>query len=838
MRRRRLPKSLTYSALVLVAMGCSSSGGSGCGCGETPLATDMDEAEKIYDGMLLQVTPEGLNYVEANFTPIVESFMAGGLAFDMPAGGNMSCPTFGCNSQQVICEGGSPCPITADIHDIALSTVAADRLHLSANLDVTAPNIPLGICQNLFVCAEINFDLAITVTNKPISADVVLGVDPLMKVTTFDLENLDVSLSCNDFRVEGGLLCDMADWGFIRDLIAGFANGMLQDQINGQVQGTIDDMTCMPCDYFTAGCATGVGGGATCDGSTGWCMNPTTSSCVRSPMGMVGNLDVGQLLGALTGGASAPIDVFVAPGQEAQPVADPYVRVNGAPLDLRVITGSYAQPHACVPDASSLPATDPPPRIDFPIEATNAGVNSFHAGVGVSDRFLDKFLYDLYRGGGLCLNIGSDTLDLISAGLFKTFLPSLDSLTEGRNAPMFIGLRPKDRPTVDIGAGTWHDENGVKVIDEPLLTVNLPDLHLDFYAQIEERMVRLFTLKMDLALPLALEFTAQNELVPILGDLGSLVTNIQAMNSEILAEDPAVLEDLIPAIIGLIEPMLADALGPIALPDLQGFGLDVKKIGGMVARPSEPGHFEHMGILADLLFNPATPAPFVVETGVTVLDVRTPLEEAMRPVVGVPLPRPEVRLALSGHDARKGSPGLEWQYRIDGGFWSPFSTARQITVRARQLLLPGRHRIEVRARALDDYHTLDPTPAAAEVIIDWAAPTARLLVEPESGVVRVEARDDVTPAGRLEYAFARDGGAFTSFGPEAETTLGVDDRSLEARVRDEAGNVKTLVWQSSIPELRSALQPAGGCESARGPTGLGLSLLLAGLALLGLRRRR
>ena len=60
-----------------------------------------------------------------------------------------------------------------------------------------------------------------------------------------------------------------------------------------------------------------------------------------------------------------------------------------------------------------------------------------------------------------------------------------------------------------------------------LLTLALHELSLDFYAFVAERWMRLFTLTVDIDLPLGLDVTPDNRLVPIVGDLSGAIANIR-----------------------------------------------------------------------------------------------------------------------------------------------------------------------------------------------------------------------------------------------------------------------------------------------------------------------
>jgi hypothetical protein len=60
----------------------------------------------------------------------------------------------------------------------------------------------------------------------------------------------------------------------------------------------------------------------------------------------------------------------------------------------------------------------------------------------------------------------------------------------------------------------------------------------------------------------------------------------------------------------------------------------------------------------------------------------------------------------------------EYSYRVNGGFWRPFSPNPRLVVHDPALLLVGKHTIEVRARTPGNYRTLDPTPARVDVVIE------------------------------------------------------------------------------------------------------------------------
>ena len=68
-----------------------------------------------------------------------------------------------------------------------------------------------------------------------------------------------------------------------------------------------------------------------------------------------------------------------------------------------------------------------------------------------------------------------------------------------------------------MGEGTYDPVTKKPI--KPLLLVTLPDLSIDFYAMIDDRQVRLFTLTADISLPLSLIFEGCDKVTPALGDL-------------------------------------------------------------------------------------------------------------------------------------------------------------------------------------------------------------------------------------------------------------------------------------------------------------------------------
>src|SRR5699024_9429019 len=135
----------------------------------------------------------------------------------------------------------------------------------------------------------------------------------------------------------------------------------------------------------------------------------------------------------------------------------------------------------------------------------------FHLGAGISMSGLNRVLWSAYSSGLLCLSISgeADGLEMLSTSLVSLFVQSLGNLTYGEDQPLMIQLRPQYPPEVD-----FKEDQG----QGAELDVIIPELHLDFYTIVDQRYMRIFTLQVDVKLPLGLH-VANNTLDIAIGDL-------------------------------------------------------------------------------------------------------------------------------------------------------------------------------------------------------------------------------------------------------------------------------------------------------------------------------
>ncbi|HOX45563.1 MAG TPA: hypothetical protein PK668_18335 [Myxococcota bacterium] len=750
-------RPIAAAALLLGSLAC---GGTQCDCVQ-PLGGPVPAEEQVLDAVQLRLTPQAFDFLEQNLPGLLASMLPGGLAFPVPPM-HQEFDAWIFSLSLDICEAG--CELQADIAGATLARVEPDRLHLTALANLTGL-LTLG--------GDVECKVPIAIQQKPVEADVILRVDPRDGLLSFGVQGLTVAITDEDYELECyGML------GALVESLKGFLTQMMNEQISGQLDsalgGMLDQATCLACGFYTGGCP----GGSACDGE--YCLDGA-DVCLTNPLGLAGSLDVGALLASVVPGLSAELEVFLAAGQQAEPAVDPLVVADG--LELRMIGAFDAERNRCVPepDPAELPPVAPAPRLPFAADNLVPGsAVPFMLGVGVSDAFLDRALLKAYLGGALCLSLDSGLSDMLSSGTLAMLMGSLDTLTRGQNAPVRIALRPQGVPGLIVGLGTFTVDNlGNKIIDDPLLTIELPDVALDFYVRVDERWARVVTLTQDLRLLLGMDFLPDNRVLPVFDANSIEIGEVVASNYELLAEDPAALEQLLPTLLGLALPMLTESLGVIDIPEIQGFLLEILAVRGELAKLDGSAGFEHLALYANLgLVSAPPPAPR--ETRAWVREVRTPAWSAMSIHAPGGPAYPEVALDVG---ADRAGPA-EYSWRLDGGGWSVFQPGPRLVVRSPVLALRGEHRIEVRARTAGAYRSLDPSPALVRVDI---APPRDLPVAADR------------PAGPSLDRLGQPGG--------------------ELRVGEDAA---------------APGEPQAGC--ATGP-GSGLALGLLALALLGLRRR-
>lgn len=853
---------------VLLAIGCSGGvdpsgcgggcGGDGGGCAPIPGGF---QGPKTNNAITAKFSANGFRFIEDNLATIVQQFAGQSLTFDIPCT-EASSGVFVCDlNKNGRCDAGdethpsrvnnNACRANAEIRQVGIVPKAAANgtVDVEVTVRVYMKTGEIAMIADAFITdIECRMDFDAARGPRPlIPVDVTLNmkIDPVWgHVLAIDMSGLDLvdSIDSEDLRVRGNFLCDIANVNFIKDLVLDFAKGPIDDML----VDVLDSVRCRACgEPGPDQCPTAGVLASVCDQESNLCYtNRERRECPPAILGMETRFDAASMLADFGARAGSLIDLYaVAGGRNPDGLAA--VKEDNGGLVIGIMGGSDApMPSACVPMAQWFPRGDPS-VIDYDGEAAAGGFPDYKVGIGVSDTFMDKALFDAYSSGAICLEVGGETIDLLTSGLFSTFLPSLGVLTDGADVPLLIAIRPRTAPDIVIGKGTTKTTPDGKVVpDDPLITVKMDSLQLDFYAFLEERYTRLFSLTSDVRLPLALEFNpTTNTVTPALGSLDTLLTNVVASNSKMLSENPQDLADLIGSLIGMIQPLLGDALSPIELPEMEGFKLIIPAGGarGVNKFPVGDG-YEHLVLYADLEM-----APPVTTQMISTVQSRARLVESFVPSKAE-LFGAERRDAVAVIDVealsatRTDLQGYEHSWRLNGGLWSPWHRNSRIEVRSPVLRLQGRHLIEVRSREIDQPATTSLTPAAIPFAVDYEPPTVRLEYDREADRVVTVATDRVTDDEKLTYAYRVAGGHWSSFGPKSEfrlVQLG-DEPSLEVKVRDPAGNEAWAVYGTGGDQVawRPGATSASATEASSGGCAQTVPSMAALLGLVAVLRRR
>ena len=101
--------------------------------------------------------------------------------------------------------------------------------------------------------------------------------------------------------------------------------------------------------------------------------------------------------------------------------------------------------------------------------------------LGVHDSFLNAAAFGAWEAGALCLDVGTETSDLLNSGTFSILIRSLSDLTHGDNVPVRLSIRPQNPPVIQLGQGTFNADG---TIADPLMKVTLEDFAIELYVLI------------------------------------------------------------------------------------------------------------------------------------------------------------------------------------------------------------------------------------------------------------------------------------------------------------------------------------------------------------------
>lgn len=710
----RSGKRAPWLVLVAVFAACGGMGGGGCGggCGgfqQLPQGTYM--GPKLDSAGAIRVSGQGFAYLnsDAGVATVLSVIAPGGALrvgipcsvqtstlFGIPAlqlviadEGSLLCTSEACGQMDGRCTAlDEEREIVININSLRFAPKSPDIIEARIGATVQTGLIHISSVNRnacLFsgpIKCSVDFD---TARAQPafteLGLNIKLAIDTRWdRLLSLEVQDVDGTTTCtggaspptcidgNDIvlaRPPGTncSLCTITNVGPVKNLLIGQLANSLQKQLNK----ALAEVNCAKCTNGMCPMSTQMGVTAMCvpeDGGPGTCAESGTGKCVPGLIGVEGRLDVSAALpqGLVPRGSEIELS-FGAGGLVASSPQGTTIGLRGGVREV--------QPSACV-----APKTRPAPvMLPLPDFDQNAPATGYDLAFSLSQQVMSDALYRVQQSGALCLELGNETVAQLESGVLAALLPSLDKFTEGKSVPLRVIIRPVNPPTMVVGEGTI-DMNG-QIVD-PLLLLDWPGLEIDVYALIEDRQTRLFTVQTDLKLPFGLDVQGCDRLRPVVGNLMGAVQRPKVINSDLLAENTAALEALVPQILSLAERQLAMGFPTFQLPDLQGFAFKIQLLRARgVGQITGTSTYNHLGIYAKLY--PRTemcPVPLQAEEAALWLSSR---EDTTARVMGLGT--------------------QEVSFRVDEGFWSTWQPADafgQAIVQHPLLKLKGRHVVEVR----------------------------------------------------------------------------------------------------------------------------------------------
>lgn len=854
-------RQLVGVLLLLLVTSCS---GGACG-GLTPLPGGFPVEQSIENAAAVRVSRPGLDFLEQSLPSIAAGLL------DSPDGTFViGVPESSFAVEDAFLKfdaNGKFCPGGPDAKSVPpRCTAIIDVSKIGFQIDAVKPNLvvvrglvplklddtPVKLDDPVSLTVHVGYGEGgrcegetpiVGVKELPVKVSIPIVAEATSPRTGFsklDVDNAVIDLDAirsDDVRICGscaGLnVCNsILNWGFLKDRIV----GALRGGIEGQIKSVLRNQLCTkPNASLVPSCPTGTSP----DEAKKFCVfDAAKERCVPLLLGTASHAELGGLLRGISPGSAGGLDFGLAAFGQMNPAPGLGADANGDTtngITLGMVGGALPQPpSACVPQTPvELPSGIPVPDELAPKVADATGTP--HVGLALAGRFLDYTLGSVYNSGLLCLNVSTLQFDTLKTGLLAFLIPTIKTLTfEQTDAAAAIVTRPQAPPFVAIGGGT-------DPVTDPLLTVTVPKLALDFYVWSFGRFVRLFTFTGDLTVPVTLQTgkSANHPSGGIVVALGEMkVANGETSNTDTLVlDDPKILASAVSAVVGTISKQLVGrGLAPIDVSGvLSGFGLrlDVDAIKKLTKNTDD-----FVGVFATLS-KPVTTqmAHRTSHTRAKLLDKRV-FRDAMSASTYERSKLPELDLDLSSSLDGDGV-AIEYAWWIDDGTRSPWSKAAPVQIKDDQLFLQGRHVLHVSSRIAGEPSTEDVSPADVPYVVDALAPSVKL--EASADGLRVVAWDLVSDRDALVVRYRQNDEAPSDWQPLrglGPLALG-DARSIEVEVRDEEGNVGTV--RQALRGNGDPTLSAGGCgcstpgTSEVAPSGIAV----AGLAIaLGVLRRR
>ena len=278
---------------------------------------------------------------------------------------------------------------------------------------------------------------------------------------------------------------------------------------------------------------------------------------------------------------------------------DVLVTSDGMRMTLggQFVTDGFPDPCIAPYDAGGSIVTIPPNPPLYPLINNTFTPIDRHFGAMVNDDFLNQALYEVWRGGLLCQAITADTspvdlpipldsslLDLLAGGQFTEFF------TEP--TPLILATRPQAPPIARTIPRGGSNPN--------LAVIEVADLGIDLYAELDGRMARFAGLDMQAQAELGADFNEATGEIGIVIDFDPATITTEVIFNDLKPEASAQIATGFTSIIDTVAgPLLNDLLAPItfAIPSFEGIGVLGVEISG--AGPIEDwlGLFGNVGLV-------------------------------------------------------------------------------------------------------------------------------------------------------------------------------------------------------------------------------------------------
>lgn len=836
-RRRNL---MVAAVVVLTALlaGCDGDEFEEYGFYQEPFPEEQAD-ETMASAGEVRVTSHGLGFMEDELVNMLEAVVGeDGLSFCIP-------PTYTddadvCHEDTTCDDGSTGCQVDLEMRDVSIDPNSPDEVIVDFVIDglYKDEDLPLTVNASSTDCwldlysdddsdeaAEIPVVATVRLSIEDQSAfrDVRIDLDP--DDITVDLDDVDYNLHNRDAWICGGY-----DW-----VVSWFFDGTLRDTIADEIDEMVDEISrdelCRQCGAGEPDCPDN----ASCQDVEGTdvCLYDD-DQCVPRALGISGVMELDEVLGEFLPGGAEDI-------RGTGRAADSVEIDSGVSLGLRTGAEPVVDTECAPVDRDERPTFDEPPTAEATGQDVDPDDVPYMFGLSIHERTIEHALWSVWASGGLCPQVGYETVELLTTDTIGALVDGIDELAT-RTGPVQIRITPQNPPDFELGDNVVNDGD----IDEPLVLLQWDDLDVHMYGFIQERFARMFTLRIDMELPVAITPDGDDAVLPVFGEFEEAFDNMRVLDDDLVDADEETFEELVPMLLGFAVPELMDELDdPIELPSFFGYRV-VFEEGDL--RALEDGTF--IGLFADLEFAGVDDQLVAGAPEAVIHDHHLEIDDpdGAIPQVGLEL---EVGAEIGGGVQAAGD--YEYLYRFGNGAWRPAGSGDQLRIDDPRLSAQGVHQLQLRAKDAAQPGGLWQRGATTRsIVVDYEAPSLEVWRSDDRVVVDADdAVDDVEDLEMRHRMVVDDrDGDWSDWGEVRDLELDEYDEAdglvVEVEIRDRAGWVADTEIEIRRSDLDSTDhppiaddQPEGlGCSVTSGGGGGLIGLMVVVLVVAAVRRRR